>query len=108
MQRLRGRSRFAAVRAGGVEGRNSGVRVNLLPNGEEYSRAAIAVVRARGSVERNRARRRLRAAAGALLAAHPGYDVVVHARGDRPEEGYASLLAALTAALDQARAKVRT
>ena len=107
MQRLGGRSRFAAVRAAGVEGRNSGLRVSVLPNGEDYSRAAIAVVRAPGSVRRNRARRRLRAAAVLSLASRPGYDVVVHARGDRPEESYTALVAALTAAVDQAAAKVR-
>ena len=108
VQRLRGRSRFAAVRAAGVEGRNSGLRVSLLPNGEHFSRAAIAVVRAPGAVQRNRARRRLRAAAGSLLAARPGYDVVVHGRGDRTEGTYAALVAALGSAVDQAAAKVRT
>ena len=108
VQRLRGRSRFAAVRAGGVEGRNSGLRVSLLPNGEDCSRAAIAVVRAPGSVRRNRTRRRLRAAAESLLAAHPGYDVVVHARGDRPEGSFAALVAALGAAVGQAEARART
>ena len=107
VQRLRGRARFAAVRARGVEGRNGGLRVTLLPNGHDYSRAAVAVVRARGAVERNRARRRLRAAAGALLAAQPGYDVVVHARGDRPEETYATLLAGLAAAVGRAQARVK-
>lgn len=84
------------------------MRVSIVPNGESYSRAAVAVVRAPGAVRRNRARRRLRAAAGALLVAHPGYDVVVHARGDRPEGSYAALLAALAAAVAQAAAKVRT
>ena len=96
------------MRTGGVEGRNSGVRVSVLPNGEEFSRAAIAVVRAPGSVQRNRARRRLRAAAGSLLVARPGFDVVVHGRGDRAEGTYAALVAALAAAVDQAAAKVRT
>ena len=81
--------------------------MSLLPNGEDYSRAAIAVVRARGAVERNRARRRLRAAAGSLLAAHPGYDLVVHARGDRPKESYPALMAALSAAVTQAQSRVR-
>lgn len=108
MQRLRGRSRFAAVRAGGVEGRNSGLRVSLLPNGEGFSRAAIAVVRAPGSVQRNRARRRLRAAAVSLLAGRPGYDVVVHGRGDRAEGSYAALVAAMSAAVEQAAATVQS
>lgn len=107
MQRLRGRSRFAAVRAGSVEGRSSGLRVSVLPNGETYSRAAIAVVRAPGAVQRNRARRRLRAAAGRVLAAHPGYDLVVHARGDQPEASFAALVTALSAAVGQAEAVVR-
>lgn len=91
-----------------MEGRNSGLRVSLLPNGEGFSRAAIAVVRAPGSVQRNRARRRLRAAAVSLLAGRPGYDVVVHGRGDRAEGSYAALVAAMSAAVEQAAATVQS
>ena len=77
----------------------------MLPNGEQSSRGAIAVVRAPGAVQRNRTRRRLRAAMTAVLAGTPGYDVVVHARGDRPEEPYPAVVHTLGEAVGRARSR---
>jgi ribonuclease P protein component len=77
--RLRGRRRFAAVRAGGVEVRSGGVRVRALANSLDVSRAGFSIVQARQAVVRNRVRRRLRAVVAPLLAGTPGVDVVVTA-----------------------------
>lgn len=54
-----------------------------------------------GSVQRNRARRRLRAAVREVLApnAAPGYDFVIIARAETVNRPYAALLADLTQAL---------
>lgn len=54
-----------------------------------------------GSVQRNRARRRLRAAVREVLAPHaaPGYDFVIIARAETVNRPYAALLADLTLAL---------
>ncbi len=53
------------------------------------------------AVARNRARRRLRAAAMELLAAHgaPGYDLVLIARSETLVRGYADLKADITLGL---------
>lgn len=53
------------------------------------------------AVERNRARRRLKAASEAVLREHgtPGYDYVVVARAGTLARGYADLLADLAAGL---------
>lgn len=53
------------------------------------------------AVRRNRARRRLRAAATALLSRHcvAGYDVVLVARAETPLRPWADLVADLTAAM---------
>lgn len=77
--RLRGRRRFAAVRAGGVEVRSGAVRVRAAPNGLDVSRAGFAIVLARHAVVRNRVRRRLRAVVAPLLSGTPGVDLVVTA-----------------------------
>jgi ribonuclease P protein component len=53
------------------------------------------------AVRRNRAKRRLRAAAAAIIPAHgrPGTDYVLIARAETPDRPYAALLADLAAAL---------
>ena len=53
------------------------------------------------AVRRNRAKRRLRAAAAAIIPAHgrPGTDYVLIARAETPDRPYAALLADLVAAL---------
>ena len=74
--RLRGRGRFAALRAHGVEERAGGLRVRAAGNGLAVSRCGFAVIGARSAVQRNRVRRRLRAATRPLAAALPGLDVL--------------------------------
>jgi ribonuclease P protein component len=75
--RLRGRGRFAAVRRAGVESRHGLVRVRVLPNGLGIFRAGLAVFGARTAVERNRARRVVRAALAPMAEAIAGLDAVV-------------------------------
>ncbi|MDO8839097.1 MAG: ribonuclease P protein component [Parvibaculum sp.] len=67
-------------------------------------RAGFTVTRKVGNaVIRNRAKRRLRAAAAEILplAAKPGYDYVLIGRHDTPTRRWAELLADLRAALDE-------
>ena len=75
--RLRGRGRFAAVRRAGVESRQGLVRVRVMPNGLEVFRAGLAVFGARTAVERNRARRVVRAALAPIAQGIAGFDAVV-------------------------------
>jgi ribonuclease P protein component len=75
--RLRGRGRFAAVRRAGVESRHGLVRVRVLPNGLGVFRAGLAVFGARTAVERNRARRVVRAALAPMAEGIAGLDAVV-------------------------------
>ena len=77
--RLRGRGRFAAVRASGVETRSGGIRVRAAANGLPVSRAGFAIVSAPHAVARNRLRRRLRALVAPIVSHHPGVDIVVSA-----------------------------
>ena len=80
----------ALQRSSGEIGDTSSVRVGFTASRKVGS-----------AVERNRARRRLRAAVAEVLpeAASPGTDYVVIARGGTLERGYAELLADLRAAL---------
>ena len=96
-QRLRGRVTFAAVRAAGHEARAGRIRVRAVHTGRA-SRAGFAIVGAAGAVRRNRLRRQLRAAAGPLLGARPGYDVVVSVSG----AGAAPVFAELSRWLERA------
>jgi ribonuclease P protein component len=61
------------------------------------------------AVARNRARRRLRAAAEAVLpkAGRPGFDYVLIARGETLTRGFADLLADLETALTRVHAERR-
>jgi ribonuclease P protein component len=77
VQRLTGRRCFDALRSGGVAGRGEIVRVRALTTSRAAPRAAVAVRGARTAVQRNRARRRLRAAVDAVLADRAGVDVLV-------------------------------
>jgi ribonuclease P protein component len=110
--RLPGRRRIAAVRETGSEARSGAVRVRALPGESAVSRVAFAVPGATGSVCRNRARRRLRAAMAPVLIEHPGLDMVVSLPGRATEIPFASLrsdlAAALTAASRLAQLKART
>ncbi|MBV9526638.1 MAG: ribonuclease P protein component [Candidatus Dormibacteraeota bacterium] len=75
--RLRGRGRFAVVRRTGAEARSGLVRVRSLAGRGDVARCGVAVVGARGAVERNRARRRARALLGNLLPELGGVDAIV-------------------------------
>ncbi len=66
------------------------------------SRVAFAVPGATGSVSRNRARRRLRAAIAPILVEHPGLDVVVSLPGRATEMPFLTLRSALSMALTAA------
>ena len=77
--RLRGRRRFAAVRASGVEARSGSIRVRAAVNGLGVSRAGFAIMAAPDAVARNRLRRRLRAIVAPILRHSGGIDLVVTA-----------------------------
>ena len=81
--------------------------MSVIATGTPWSRVAVAVVGARGAVERNRLRRQLRAASTALLRDVHGYDVVVQARAGGGDTRFDALVAAEAAALRQARARIR-
>ena len=78
-----------------------------MPGGGPENRIGVTVSRqVKSSVERNRARRRLRAAAQSLMPAHakPGRDYVLIARGDTAQRPWPELLADLETALKRVRA----
>src|SRR5580700_11973899 len=97
--RLPGRRRIAAVRETGSEARSGAVRVRVLQGDPAVSRAAFSVPGATGSVGRNRARRRLRAAIAPVLMEHPGLDMVVSLPGRATEMPFLGLRAGLSSAL---------
>lgn len=104
--RLPGRRRIAAVRESGSEARSGPVRVRAIRGETEVSRVAFAVPAAGGSVCRNRARRRLRAAIAPLLVDRPALDVLVSLPGSAAEMPFPKLSAALATALDAAGRQV--
>ena len=79
--RLRGRSRFAALRRSGLDVRQGGLRLRASANELDYARVGFAIIGARSAVERNRLRRRLRAAAGPGLGEWPGTDILIAVPG---------------------------
>ena len=84
------------------------LQVAANPDGGDASpRIGFTATRKVGNaVQRNRARRRLRAAAAALMPVHaqPGRDYVLIARGDTAARPWAQLLADLETALKRVRA----
>ena len=70
------------------------------------SRAAFAVGGQPGAVQRNRARRRLRAAAEPLLQERPGFDVLVSVQPMSPEPPFTQLVEGLAAAFREAVSRV--
>jgi ribonuclease P protein component len=100
------------VRETGSEARSGAVRVRALPGESAVSRVAFAVPGATGSVCRNRARRRLRAAIVPVLVEHPGLDMVVSLPGRATEMPFASLrsdlVVAVSTASRSAQLKART
>lgn len=77
--RLRGRGRFAAVRRSEAAARKGPIGARALCNGLTPARAGFAVAQARTAVQRNRARRRLRAALLPMLDDLRGADIVMSA-----------------------------
>lgn len=77
----------------------------VLPNQLEESRVGFALPRHGGAVQRNRVRRRLRAAIAPRLVDLAGLDVVVTAEPQAISLPWAPLCAALDVALEEARRK---
>ena len=83
------------------------MRVSLLPTDEPGCRAAVGALGARDAVQRNRMRRRLRAAAAVALSELGGFDVVVQARADDREAPFVQLTGAVSTAVAQAMKRPR-
>ena len=107
LERLRRRADFLRIAAG----RHKWVTRSLIlqalpqedgqPHGEAITVGFTASRRIGNAVMRNRARRRLRAAAAALMSEHAvhGFDYVLIARAETPKREYRALLADLEDAL---------
>ncbi len=102
--RLRGRGRFTAIRREGFEARFGHIRVRALRNDLGRPRAGIVVVGARGAVQRNRLRRRLRAAVSSSLP-EAGCDAVVSVHARTGAAAAAELWRDVAKALQAAAAK---
>jgi ribonuclease P protein component len=102
--RLKRRSEFLRVAGKGRKWAMPGVVVQALRRGEEEPPIRVGFTASKkvgGSVERNRARRRLRAAADAILPleARAGHDYVLIARADTVTRPYEALIEDLRVAL---------
>jgi ribonuclease P protein component len=107
LNRLKTRGDFLRVAAGRARAVRPGLILQAAPqpdDGEAPLRVGYtASKRVGNAVARNRAKRRLRAAAAAVLATKgkPGTDYVLIARGDTGARPYAELLADIEGALRQ-------
>jgi ribonuclease P protein component len=63
----------------GSTARTAALRVRCAMNGRDITRVAMAVPGCASAVERNRARRRLRAAMRDSIAGNAGFDIVMNA-----------------------------
>lgn len=104
--RLKTRSDFLRVAAGRVRAARPGLVVQAAPRPDDCAAARVGFTASRrvgNAVARNRAKRRLRAAADAVLSAkgRAGTDYVLIARGETGGRPYAELLADLESALRQ-------
>jgi ribonuclease P protein component len=108
--RLLQRKDFLRVAGGRRKSAMPGLILQALPNEETVEAGPQAEARRVGftaskkvgnAVARNRAKRRLRAAARQVMAAHaaPGHDYVLIARNETPDHPYISLVAELETAL---------
>jgi ribonuclease P protein component len=108
--RLKRRSDFLRTAAARHKAALPGLVLQVAPQPEAAEappRIGFTATRKVGNaVVRNRARRRLRAAAASLLPSHakPGRDYVLIARGDTATRPWAQLLGDLEAALKRVRA----
>lgn len=100
--RLRGRRRFAAVRAASLRASSSGVRAHLARNDLDVARVGFALVGLRSSVRRNLLRRRLRETIRPLLPELAGHDVVIVAGAEAAGLGFADLRQAVETATTRA------
>jgi ribonuclease P protein component len=100
--RLRGRRRFAAVRAGGTRASSAGVRAQLARNELGVARVGFALVGLRSAVRRNLLRRRLRASVRPLLRALGGCDVVIVAGADALDLPFVGLRGAVETSVTRA------
>ncbi|HVP83740.1 MAG TPA: ribonuclease P protein component [Rhizomicrobium sp.] len=108
MNRLKKRADFLRAQKGIRQVRPS-VTLELCPNAETDLRVGFTATRKiGGAVERNRAKRRLRAAAQALLPLYglKGHDYVLVARAGTLTRDYPGLLDDLKAALAQAHQRL--
>jgi ribonuclease P protein component len=105
--RLSGRRRIAAVRESGSEARSGVVRLRAAGGEVDVSRVAFSIPGAGGAVQRNRARRRLRAAITPLLLQYPRLDLVVSLPGSATEIPFPELHNALASALGAAGRSVQ-
>ena len=100
--RLRGRGRFAAVRAEGIRAGTGLVRLTVAGNGQVEPRVGFALPGQRSAVVRNRLRRRLREAVRPLLPRLQGLDVVVSAGPGASHCAFTELVTDLGTAVDRA------
>lgn len=113
MDRLKIRADFLAA-AAGIRRRMQGLTLEACTTPEASTKAGRARVgftasrKVGGAVERNRAKRRLRAAAAALLPLYgrEGNDYVLVARQDTLTRPFSGLLEDLATALDTVHAKL--
>jgi ribonuclease P protein component len=101
--RLRGRGRFAAVRAAGARASAGSVRVTVAPNHGDHARIGFALPGQRSAVARNLLRRRLREVIRPLLAELAGWDVVVAVAAEAQPGAFGPLRADVLAAVAGAR-----
>ena len=106
LERLKRRADFLRVADGRRKWVTPGLILQMLPRPSADDAGAIrvgftATRKIGNAVARNRARRRLRAAAASVMARHAaaGFDYVLIARGDTPRRPYAALIGDLEAAL---------
>jgi ribonuclease P protein component len=104
--RLKTRSEFLRVASGRVRAVRPGLVLQAAPRPSEGDGMRVGFTASRrvgNAVARNRAKRRLRAAAASVLARHgrAGNDYVLIARAGTGERPYAELLADLEGALRQ-------
>lgn len=99
--RLRKRAEFLAVAGRGRKHGRGSLLVQVLPQGSGARLGFTATKKLGNAVVRNRAKRRMRAAARAELGAVTGHDIVLVAREAIRLNSFADLRADLRAALDK-------
>lgn len=107
--RLKRRAEFVKAARQGRKGARDTLVLQALPRGDAETRLGFTATKKIGNaVARNRAKRRLRAAARLHLSAHPapGFDLVLIARDSTGACPFPRLLADLEAALRKAGARL--